>query len=182
MEARYTIVDSPLGRVLIAATEKGILWLGLGESDRALLAEFRADCGDAKPVRDDDRLRPQANAIVDYLSGKAPFPGDLPLDISGTPFQHRVWNQLRAIPAGETRSYQEIARRIGRPRAVRAVGTAIGANPVSILIPCHRAVRKGGALGGYRWGPECKRKLLQMEGAPISPRAVRGPRPHPRAA
>jgi AraC family transcriptional regulator, regulatory protein of adaptative response / methylated-DNA-[protein]-cysteine methyltransferase len=182
MEARYTIVDSPLGRVLIAATEKGISWLGLGEPDRALLAEFRDDCEGAKPVRDDDRLRAQAQAIVDYLSGKTPFPGDLPLDVSGTPFQRRVWDQLRVIPAGETRSYEEIARRIGRPQAARAVGIAIGANPVSILIPCHRAVRKGGALGGYRWGLECKRRLLEMEGAPISARAVRSPRARPRAA
>jgi AraC family transcriptional regulator of adaptative response/methylated-DNA-[protein]-cysteine methyltransferase len=91
------------------------------------------------------------------------------MDIRGTPFQFSVWEQLRAIPAGETRSYSEIARRIGRPRAIRAVGTANGANPVSIVIPCHRAIRSSGHLGGYRWGLERKRKLLEMErsGAPL---------------
>jgi O-6-methylguanine DNA methyltransferase len=85
------------------------------------------------------------------------------MDIRGTPFQFAVWDQLRAIPAGETRSYSEIARRIGRPRAIRAVGTANGANPVSIIIPCHRAIRASGHLGGYRWGLERKRKLLEIE-------------------
>jgi AraC family transcriptional regulator of adaptative response/methylated-DNA-[protein]-cysteine methyltransferase len=87
----------------------------------------------------------------------------LPLDIRGTSFQFAVWEQLRAIPPGQTRSYSEIARLIGRPRAVRAVGTANGANPVSVLIPCHRAMRASGHPGGYRWGLERKRLLLEME-------------------
>ena len=103
---------------------------------------------------------PMRSRTTSRAAAKMPAP---PMDIRGTPFQFAVWEQLRAIPAGETRSYSEIARRIGRPRAIRAVGTANGANPVSIVIPCHRAIRASGHLGGYRWGLDRKRKLLEME-------------------
>jgi AraC family transcriptional regulator of adaptative response/methylated-DNA-[protein]-cysteine methyltransferase len=157
----YSIANSRLGRVLVAATARGICFVAIGDSDRGLVAELRADFPDAT-LRREPSLAKSAAAVADYVSGKSPMP-NLPLDIAGTPFQLRVWDQLRMIPRGETRSYSEIARRIGRPRAARAVGTANGANPVGILIPCHRALRSSGHLGGYRWGLERKRMLLEME-------------------
>jgi AraC family transcriptional regulator of adaptative response/methylated-DNA-[protein]-cysteine methyltransferase len=161
---RYTVVESPLGLLLLAAGDAGIAWLGLGDSEPVLRRELRSDFPDARLNRDDAALRPGAESIVAFLKGKAPCPA-LALDLRGTPFQRKVWDELRAIPAGATRSYGEIATRIGNPRAARAVGAAVGANPVSLLVPCHRAVRTGGALGGYRWGIERKRRLLELEKA-----------------
>jgi AraC family transcriptional regulator of adaptative response/methylated-DNA-[protein]-cysteine methyltransferase len=176
-EIAYSIVDSTLGRLLVAGTGRGICFAAMGDSDRALVAEMRADYPRAS-IRvidanrsEDLRIRKWADAIADHLAGRSKMPAP-PMDIRGTPFQFSVWEQLREIPAGQTRSYSEIARRIGRPRAIRAVGTANGANPVSIVIPCHRAIRSSGHLGGYRWGLERKRKLLEMEkaGQPIGQR------------
>src|SRR5208282_4554399 len=168
-EIAYSIVDSALGRLLVAGTRRGICFAAMGDSDRRLVAELRADHPRASiriadPVRwrDDLSVGKWAHAIADYIAGHSAMPTP-PMDIRGTPFQFSVWDQLRAIPAGQTRSYTEIARRIGRPRAARAVGSANGANPVSIVIPCHRAIRASGHLGGYRWGLERKRKLLEME-------------------
>ena len=167
-EIAYSIVDSVLGRLIVAGTRRGICFAAMGESDRTLVAELHADYPRAS-IRIADPNRPEdsqmgywADALADYITGRSPMPTP-PMDIRGTPFQFAVWEQLRAIPAGETRSYTEIARRIGRPRAIRAVGTANGANPVSILIPCHRAIRASGHLGGYRWGVDRKLKLLEME-------------------
>jgi AraC family transcriptional regulator of adaptative response/methylated-DNA-[protein]-cysteine methyltransferase len=173
-EIAYSIVDSALGRLLVAGTQRGICFAAMGEADSALIAELRGDYSRAAirvadPNRpEDSRIDRWADALADYVAGHSKMPTP-PMDIRGTPFQFSVWEQLRAIPAGETRSYSEIARRIGRPRAIRAVGTANGANPVSIIIPCHRAIRSSGHLGGYRWGLERKRKLLEMErsGAPL---------------
>jgi AraC family transcriptional regulator, regulatory protein of adaptative response / methylated-DNA-[protein]-cysteine methyltransferase len=167
-EIAYAIVDSALGRLLVAGTQRGICFAAMGEADDALVAELRGDYPHATirvidpKRREDDRIGRCADALAQYVVGRAKMPTP-PMDIRGTPFQFAVWEQLREIPAGETRSYTEIARRIGRPRAIRAVGTANGANPVSIVIPCHRAVRASGHLGGYRWGLERKRKLLEME-------------------
>ncbi len=170
-EIAYSIVDSALGRLLVAGTRRGICFAAMGDSDRRLVAELRADhprasirIADPVRSRDDLSVGKWAHAIADYIAGRSAMPTP-PMDIRGTPFQFSVWDQLRAIPAGQTRSYTEIARRIGRPRAVRAVGTANGANPISIVIPCHRAIRASGHLGGYRWGLERKRKLLEMEAA-----------------
>lgn len=158
----YSIVECALGRLLVGATARGICFAGLGDADQSLIGELRGDYPRATVRRDDVTLRPWIVAIARYVNGRSPMP-DLPLDIRGTPFQLQVWNELRSIPAGETRSYTAIARRIGRPDAIRAVGTANGANPVSVLIPCHRALRASGHLGGYRWGLERKRQLLAME-------------------
>jgi AraC family transcriptional regulator of adaptative response/methylated-DNA-[protein]-cysteine methyltransferase len=167
-EIAYSIVDSALGRLLLAGTRRGICFAAMGESDRTLVAELRGDYPRAS-IRVFDTIRPEdshigdwAEALAKYIEGCSPMPTP-PMDIRGTPFQFAVWDQLRAIPAGQTRSYSEIARRIGRPRAIRAVGTANGANPVSSSIPCHRAIRASGHLGGYRWGLERKRKLLALE-------------------
>jgi AraC family transcriptional regulator of adaptative response/methylated-DNA-[protein]-cysteine methyltransferase len=167
-EIKYAIVDSALGRLLVAGTERGICFAAMGEADRTLVAELvgdypRATIRVADPNRrDESRIGLWADALAEYIAGRSKMPAP-PMDIRGTPFQFAVWDQLRAIPAGETRSYSEIARRIGRPRAIRAVGSANGANPVSIIIPCHRAIRASGHLGGYRWGLDRKRKLLEME-------------------
>jgi AraC family transcriptional regulator of adaptative response/methylated-DNA-[protein]-cysteine methyltransferase len=167
-EIAYSIVDSALGRLMVAGTRRGICFAAMGEADRTLVAELRGDyplatIRVADPNRRaDERIGQWADALAEYIAGRSKMPTP-PMDIRGTPFQFAVWDQLRAIPAGQTRSYSEIARRIGRPRAIRAVGTANGANPVSIIIPCHRALRASGHLGGYRWGLERKRKLLEME-------------------
>jgi len=167
-EIAYSIVDSALGRLLVAGTQRGVCFAAMGVADRALVAELRADYPRASirvadpNRRADARIGRWADALAEYVAGRSKMPAP-PMDIRGTPFQFSVWEQLRAIPAGQTRSYSEIARRIGRPRAIRAVGTANGANPVSILIPCHRAIRASGHLGGYRWGLERKRRLLEME-------------------
>ncbi len=167
-EITYAIVDSALGRLLVAGTRRGICFAAMGEADRTIVAELRRDYPDATirvadPNRRQDlRIGQWAEALANYIAGHSKIPAP-PMDIRGTPFQFAVWEELRAIPAGETRSYSQIAQQIGRPRAVRAVGTANGANPVSIIIPCHRAIRASGHLGGYRWGLERKRKLLEME-------------------
>jgi len=176
-EIVYTTIDSALGRLLVAGTQHGICFAGIGEADPALVAALRGDYPRAAirvvdpNRRPDERIGLWADALAEYLAGRAKMPTP-PMDIRGTPFQFAVWEQLRAIPTGETRSYSEIARLIGRPRAVRAVGTANGANPISIIIPCHRAIRASGHLGGYRWGLERKRKLLEIE-------ARRGEKPNP---
>jgi len=167
-EIAYAIVDSVLGRLLAAGTRRGICFAAMGETDSTLVAELRGDYPLASirvsdpNRRDDSRVGQWADALANYVAGCSKMPAP-PMDIRGTPFQFAVWEQLCAIPVGETRSYSEIARRIGRPRAIRAVGTANGANPISIVIPCHRAIRASGHLGGYRWGLERKLRLLEME-------------------
>jgi AraC family transcriptional regulator of adaptative response/methylated-DNA-[protein]-cysteine methyltransferase len=160
----YTIVQSPLGRILIAATAKGIGWLGFGDSDEQAIEEIRSDYPDVELTRDDAACARYATPILKFLDRKAPFP-TLALDVIGTPFQRAVWDELCAIPPGTTRSYGDIARRIGRPDAPRATGAAVGANPVSILIPCHRALAGDGSLHNYRYGLTRKRMLLEIEGA-----------------
>jgi AraC family transcriptional regulator of adaptative response/methylated-DNA-[protein]-cysteine methyltransferase len=160
----YTIVQSPLGRLLIAATEKGIAWIGFGDSDQQALEEIRSDFPDLTLHYGGASVERYVAPILKFLESAAPFPA-LPLDVAGTLFQRQVWDELCAIPTGATRSYGEIARRIGRPDAPRATGAAVGANPVSILIPCHRALASDGSLHNYRYGLERKRMLLELEGA-----------------
>jgi AraC family transcriptional regulator of adaptative response/methylated-DNA-[protein]-cysteine methyltransferase len=160
----YTIVQSPLGHMLIAATDEGLAWLGFGDSDQQAIEEIRSDFADIELTRDDAACARYATPILEFLDRKAPFP-ILTLDVIGTPFQRAVWDELCAIPVGATRSYGEIARRIGRPDAPRATGAAVGANPVSILIPCHRALASDGSLHNYRYGIARKRMLLELEGA-----------------
>ena len=156
----YTIVDSPFGHILVAATARGVCWVGIHGA--RLEAELRDDLHAAEVMRDDDAASGLARKIVDYINGESL---DLPLDIRATPFQRDVWRELCAIPWGTTRSYGEIARRLRRPDASRAVGHANGSNPVAIVIPCHRAIGSDGTLTGYRWGLECKRRLLDHERA-----------------
>ena len=155
----YTTFSSPIGEVLVAATERGICSVKLGDDATALLAE---EFSEAERVRDPQALAAAQRAVLEFLKGDGTL-AQLPLDVRGTAFQLRVWEALRAIPRGETRSYQQIARTIGAPRAVRAVGSACGANPAALVIPCHRALRSDGGLGGYAWGLERKKRLLAIE-------------------
>ena len=165
----YTIVDSPFGRMLVAVTTNGaICALSVNQPDELQEAELRRDFRAARIARDDDAAAPAAQAVLRYLRGET-AQCEAALEVSATPFQLSVWRELCRIPEGTTRSYGEIAARLGRPSAARAVGHANGSNPVSILIPCHRAIGANGKLTGYRWGLETKRRLLAFERA----RAVR---------
>jgi AraC family transcriptional regulator of adaptative response/methylated-DNA-[protein]-cysteine methyltransferase len=147
----------------VAATARGICFVSLAGSDRELEATLRAEFPAAAQIRRDEAgLAGAVAAILDHLNGSEPHI-DLPLDIRATAFQRRVWEELRRIPAGETRSYSEVASALGRPQARRAVAQACAANPVAIVVPCHRVVRSDGAAGGYRWGADRKRQLLERE-------------------
>jgi AraC family transcriptional regulator of adaptative response/methylated-DNA-[protein]-cysteine methyltransferase len=159
---RYHITDSALGRLLVAATERGVCAVQVGDTDAELGVSLRAEFPRALIEPDDGRLAAWAEQIIEHLEGARPRL-DLPLDVQGTAFQCRVWRALQEIAYGTTRTYSEIARAIGRPRAVRAVGNACGSNPVPIVIPCHRVVRSNGDLGGYGLGVERKRRLLEQE-------------------
>jgi len=161
-------IQSPLGLLLLGATDRGICFLQFGESAGELVAELRREYPAARhePMREPhskefDRWAAALNA---YLSGQ-PVRLDLPLDVRSTVFRMKVWDYLRTIPAGEVRSYGEVAAAIGQPRAARAVGHACAENRVALLIPCHRVIRGGGDLGGYRWGVARKRILLDTERA-----------------
>ena len=167
MEIRYTIVDSPYGRLLVGATDRGVCSVILGDREvtleRDLATQFpsatrtRVDAGDVWLAR-----------LVRHVAEQVKRPastGSIPLDLHGTAFQYRVWKALVAIPPGETRSYTQLARQVGKPRAVRAVASACAANRVAIVVPCHRVIRSDGSLGGYRWGLSRKAALLRQEQA-----------------
>jgi AraC family transcriptional regulator of adaptative response/methylated-DNA-[protein]-cysteine methyltransferase len=158
---RWTTFDSPLGQMLIAATSKGICRLTFDDSEASLRRLFPH----ATIVRDEGGLKELVEGALRAIERPLAMP-DLPIDVAGTAFQEAVWRELRKIPAGETRSYAEIAAAIGHPKAVRAVGSANGDNHVCVLIPCHRVIRSDGSLGGYGGGIERKKKLLAAEGHP----------------
>lgn len=177
---RYTTAATHVGRLLVAATGRGVCAVSLGDSDAGQVAALRSEYPAARLSRDDRALAPAAGAILAYLDGARPRI-DLPLDIQATAFQGRVWDALRAIPYGAVRSYADVARAIGRPAAARAVARACASNPVSLIIPCHRVIRNDGAPGGYRWGAERKRALLARERAAAVTQAA-APQAAPRAA
>ncbi len=162
MTIRYAIAASPLGRVLVAATPLGLCAVRFGEAATELERGLREEFSAAAIHRDDAALRPYLQPILASLRGENPTI-DLPLDVRATAFQKKVWEALREIPPGETRSYAEVARTIGEPTAVRAVARACASNPVALAVPCHRVVRSDGELAGYRWGIERKKKLLERE-------------------
>jgi len=164
MTIYHTVVESPLGRLLVAATDKGVCSVKLGSSDLALKDHLMAEFPSAIHQPDGGNLAIWAAEILSYLDGEKNSL-DLPLDIRATAFQQQVWQVLRTIPYGETRTYQQVAQTLGKKSASRAVGTACGANPVALVIPCHRVLRKDGGLGGYAWGLERKKSLLEMEQA-----------------
>jgi AraC family transcriptional regulator of adaptative response/methylated-DNA-[protein]-cysteine methyltransferase len=159
---RWASAPSPVGRILLAATPRGVCRVLLGEDQAALAADLRAEYPRAELVEDSAALRAAARAVASALKSRQALP-ELPLDVHGTALQERVWQALRSIPRGETRSYSDIAAAIGSPRAVRAVARACARNPVAVLVPCHRVVAKDGSLGGYRWGARRKEKLLAGE-------------------
>lgn len=162
MEIRYTITNSPLGRLLVGATNRGISALYLGKGDAPLEAALQKEYPRAEIRRDHNGMQEWVGKIVEHLRGHEPNL-DLPTDVQATAFQRRVWEELRKIPYGSTRTYSQVARAIGRPTAVRAVARACATNPVSVVVPCHRVVREDGNLAGYRWGLERKRELLEHE-------------------
>jgi len=162
MFIRYTTLDSPVGRMLLAATDHGVCAISFGESDGSLLERLRREFPDATVRRGDVVLRRWVRALLEQLHGERPLP-QLPLDVQATAFQRRVWEHLRSIPYGTTKSYGEVARAIGQASSARAVASACASNPVAVAIPCHRVVRGTGDLGGYRWGTERKKALLEME-------------------
>lgn len=155
---RWTVVDSVLGPMLLAATAKGICRLSFEEGE----AELRRRFPRAQLIPDDGSMKQLVEGALAAVECPAVAP-ELPIDVVGTAFQEAVWKELRKIPPGETRSYAQIAAAVGKPDAVRATGSANGANHVSVLIPCHRVVRSDGSLGGYAWGLERKRRLLDSE-------------------
>ncbi len=175
----YSIITSIHGKLLVAATEKGVCFVclgeagqfdeGSGESDDALEEQLRQEFPRADEIfRDDARIGPAVESVASYLAGERPRtdqPLDLPLDVQATAFQRRVWQELLAIPLGETRSYSEVAEAMGLSKSQRAVANACARNPVALLVPCHRVIREDGTLGGYRWGTDRKTALLAQEAA-----------------
>jgi len=155
----WAVVETSLGPAMIAATEKGICRLSFGEGGEDLARYFAG----AELIEQGDSL----SGVLDKAIAAIEQPGhaaDIPLDLRGTPFQQNVWRALCAIPAGETRSYTELAAAAGRPKAMRAAGSANGANPVAVLVPCHRVIRSDGGIGGYAYGTAIKQELLRREG------------------
>lgn len=168
MAIRYTIVASPYGRLLVAVTDRGVAAVTLGDSDTALERGLKAQFPSASLSRVDDGADEWLGGLVRRVSSRiarpgAPLDGALPLDLQGTAFQWRVWQALLQIPAGETRTYTQLAKAVGKPKAIRAVASACAANRAAIVVPCHRVVRTDGSLGGYRWGLPRKEKLLETE-------------------
>ena len=164
-EMRFAIGECSLGSILVAASEKGVCAILLGDDPDALLRDLQDQFPHAQLVGGDEAFEQYAAKVIGFV--EAPGMGlDLPLDVRGTAFQHRVWDALRRIPPGSTASYAEIAQAIGSPKSVRAVARACAANHLAVAIPCHRVVRADGALSGYRWGVERKRALLDKEARP----------------
>ena len=159
---RFTTVSSEVGRLLIAATARGVCLVSMGRSDAELQASLRREYPGASITRDPGGLARLARQVLDHLGGRVPRL-DLPLDIQATAFQWQVWDALTAIPTGSTRTYAEVAAAIGRPGAARAVARACASNPVALAIPCHRVVPAAGGVGGYRWGRSRKQALLAQE-------------------
>lgn len=161
---RTAFADCPFGRLLVGTTEKGVCFIGFAEPDDALMGDLRRRFPQAKVTTDDPALAGTVQAVLDFL--REPKQAlDLPLDLRGTAFQQRVWRTLCGIPAGETRSYAQLAEMAGNPKAIRAVARSCATNPVSLAVPCHRVVGSDGNLTGYRWGVPRKKALLEQERA-----------------
>ena len=159
---RYTSTDSPLGRMLVAATDKGICAIQFADTDDELVEGLKREFPFADRKQDDDSMRSWTQTLLSQIEGHK-LSRALPLDIQATAFQRRVWTHLQSLPFGTTQSYGEVAKAIGQPTAARAVARACATNPVAVAIPCHRVVREDGEMGGYRWGVGRKRALLQLE-------------------
>jgi AraC family transcriptional regulator of adaptative response/methylated-DNA-[protein]-cysteine methyltransferase len=166
MEIKFTTGPSPLGSVLVAATSKGVCVVSLRESDADAEAYLHGRFPRAEIARDDVVLKRSLDTVRERIAGRR-LDSEIPLDLQGTDFQREVWNQLLAIPAGSTRSYLDVAQAINRPKATRAVAQACGANPVAVVVPCHRVVMSDGSIGGYSGLPGVKKALLAVEGAAL---------------
>ena len=164
MKIGYSIAKSPLGKVLVAATDRGVSAVYLGDAENALVAELRQEYPRAEIAPAADSFQRWVREIVQRTEGKEPRM-ELPLDLQATAFQRRVWQELQRIPRGRTSTYSQVARSLGQPKAVRAVARACATNPVSIVVPCHRVIREDGTLAGYRWGLSRKERLLAQERA-----------------
>jgi len=162
LRIRYSIIDSPLGRLLVAATEEGVCDVCIGDSDAFVESSLGEDYPAAILHRSDEGMKEWSWAFAKYFAGD-PFAVNLPLDIKATAFQSRVWKIIQSIPFGKTTTYSEIAKELGEPEASRAVARACATNPVALVIPCHRVIGKDGSLRGYRWGVERKHALLMLE-------------------
>lgn len=166
---RFTTTKSPFGPLLVAVTDRGVCAVLLGKTESGLERELTKEFPSATLERVDDGTDTFLRQVIDQATTGvrgAAAKGPIPLDLRGTAFQVRVWKALLSIPRGASRSYSDIARKIGRPQAVRAVASAIGSNRLAIVVPCHRVVRQDGSLGGYRWGLPVKRLLIASEQAP----------------
>jgi AraC family transcriptional regulator of adaptative response/methylated-DNA-[protein]-cysteine methyltransferase len=159
---RYTIADSPLGRMLVGATDKGVCAIQFAHSDGELIEGLKREFPFAARKPDEGGLQAWVEALLSKMTGKE-LSAALPLDIRATAFQRRVWTYLQSIPFGSTKSYGQVAKAIGQPSASRAVARACATNPVAVAIPCHRVVREDGSISGYRWGVERKKALLELE-------------------
>jgi AraC family transcriptional regulator, regulatory protein of adaptative response / methylated-DNA-[protein]-cysteine methyltransferase len=162
MKIGYSIAKSKLGEVLVAATERGVSAVYLGDSEPKLVQELRDEYPRAEITAAAHSFEKWVSEIVQRVEGKPPRV-ELPLDVQATAFQRRVWQELQRIPSGTTKTYSQVAQAVGNPKAVRAVARACATNPVSIVVPCHRVVRQDGNLAGYRWGISRKERLLEQE-------------------
>jgi len=163
-EIRFAVGECSLGSILVAASDRGVCAILMGDDPDALARDLQDRFPRARLIGDDEQFERLVAKVVGFV--EAPGLGlDLPLDVRGTAFQQRVWQALREVPAGATVSYTDLAQRIGAPKSVRAVAQACAANPLAVGIPCHRVVRRNGALSGYRWGVERKRALIEREAA-----------------
>jgi len=159
---RFAVGESSLGRVLAATSEKGICAILIGDNGEDLVEDLRKRFPQARLVFGGTEFQRVTHRVVELVEAPATT-FEFPLDVRGTIFQRRVWMALREVPAGSTTTYADVAKRIGRPKAVRAVGSAIAANPIAVAIPCHRVIRSNGEISGYHWGVQRKRKLLSRE-------------------
>jgi AraC family transcriptional regulator of adaptative response/methylated-DNA-[protein]-cysteine methyltransferase len=162
LQIQYTIVDSPVGRLLVGATERGVCAVCMGNSDRTVETVLAEDYPAAKLHRNDEGMKEWAGAFVSYFAGHS-SDLKLPIDVTGTAFQWKVWKRIQGIPYGKTATYSGIASALGTPNASRAVARACATNHVALVIPCHRVIGKDGGLHGYRWGNERKLSLLKLE-------------------
>ena len=162
MRITYAMMPSAIGVILIASTENGVCAVKIGSSEAALAADLKREFPAAE-IHADSKVRSEwTKAIARHVRGDAPSL-DLPIDVRATAFQWKVWRALQRIPYGETRAYAEVAKSIGKPKAVRAVARACATNPVALVVPCHRVVPSAGGIGGYRWGSDCKERLISTE-------------------
>jgi AraC family transcriptional regulator of adaptative response/methylated-DNA-[protein]-cysteine methyltransferase len=162
MRIGYSIVPSAIGRVLVAATEHGVCAVKIGDNERTLVSDLKREYSEADIRANESPRTEWVKAVADHLRGDHDTL-DLPIDVKATAFQWKVWRSLQQIPVGETRAYAEVARRIGKPKAVRAVASACASNPVCLVVPCHRVVPSSGGTGKYRWGADRKAALLEAE-------------------